>query len=399
MRRLLFLVHRLPYPPNKGDKISSYNILRHFSKNWRILLGTFVDDPADWQYIDKLDDICEETCILPLAPSRKVTSSAGSFCLGEPLSVGYYRNRKLLDWVNAAFAEQKVDGIYVYGSSMARFVRDADIPRKVPFILNADDVDSEKWRGYAQACRWPMASLYSREANKLLQFEREMTALADKVVFISEQEARLFKEKAPESAGKVVARKQGVDCEYFDPEMGHANPYQDGEQVFVFTGAMDYRPNIDAVAWFCAEVLDSLRERHPDFVFYIVGMNPTEEVKQLERLPGVRVTGAVPDVRPYLNHALCACLPLRIARGIQNKALEALAMSLPVLASSAAMTGIDTPSNASVFIADDAVAMTEQGLRILERGRAANPAGRDFVREHFNWDTNLRSLEAMLQMN
>jgi len=396
MRRLLFLVHRIPYPPNKGDKISSFNILRHFSRTWKIALGTYVDDPEDWQYVENLKEYCDDCCILPLPRSRKLTSSVRSVLTGEPLSIGYYRNQQMLDWLNGYSQDPTVGGIYVYGSSMARFVRDAELPPETPFILGADDVDSEKFAGYAEASAWPMSLVYARESRTLLEFEREMARRSSMTVFISEHEASLFRRRAPDCADKIMARKHGVDSDYFDPARDYENPYKSGERVFVFTGAMDYRPNVDAVAWFCKEVLPFIRNQFESFRFYIVGMNPSAEVKRLGELPGVIVTGAVPDVRPYLKYAHCACLPLQIARGIQNKALEALAMSLPVLGSRAAMTGIVTPDDAAVYLADDPASMIEKGLELLAADRIDNISGRECVRANYNWDTNLRHLESVL---
>ncbi len=177
-----------------------------------------------------------------------------------------------------------------------------------------------------------MSWLYQREANKLLAYEREMAASTHVSIFVSKEEAALFKQLAPESADKTHYRTQGVDSAYFDPQLSFENPYQPGQKVLVFTGAMDYWPNVEAVKWFCQHVLDAVRKQEPNFLFCIVGMKPTDEVKKLGNLPGVRVTGGVPDVRPYLSHALAACLPLQLARGIQNKALEAMSMTLPVLA-------------------------------------------------------------------
>ena len=157
---------------------------------------------------------------------------------------------------------------------------------------------------------------------------------------------------------------------------------------------MDYWPNVEAVKWFCEYVLDAVRKQEPNFLFCIVGMKPTDEVKKLGNLPGVRVTGAVPDVRPYLSHALAACLPLQLARGIQNKALEAMSMTLPVLATQDALLGIvDFPGVLSI-VANDAETMTAAALEILARPRQTNSAGRACVLEHYNWDTNLRRMEA-----
>ncbi|MEZ5571746.1 MAG: TIGR03087 family PEP-CTERM/XrtA system glycosyltransferase [Halioglobus sp.] len=373
MKKLLYLVHRLPFPPNKGDKISSNNMLNFFSTRWRVHLGTFVDDPDDWQYVNVVRQKCEDSCIVDLPRVKRLTGSLRGLASGEALSLSYYDNAELQNWVTSSIARECPDAVLIFSGVMGRFVRD-QLPAHVPVIFDAEDVDSEKWRSYAKAKHWPMSWLYEREANKLLAYEREMAATTHVSIFVSVEEAQLFKQLAPESAHKIHHRTQGVDSAFFDPQLSFDNPYLEGQKVLVFTGAMDYWPNIEAVRWFCDNVLHRVREREPDFLFCIVGMKPTDEVRQLDRLPGVKVTGGVPDVRPYLQHAIAACLPLQLARGIQNKALEAMSMMLPVLATEDALLGIvDYPGVISI-VANDADTMTAAALELLAQPRQSNSA-------------------------
>ena len=395
MKKLLYLVHRLPFPPNKGDKISSNNMLNYFSGRWRVHLGTFVDDPEDWQYVNVVKEKCEDSCIVDLPRHRRVTGSLAGLLTGQALSLSYYGNAELQAWVRASIERECPDAVLIFSGVMGRFVKGL-LPAHVPVVFDAEDVDSEKWRSYAQAKQWPLSWLYQREADKLLVYEREMAASTHVSIFVSPQEAALFKQLAPESAEKVHYRTQGVDSTYFDPALSYENPYQPGQKVLVFTGAMDYWPNVEAVKWFCEHALRAVRESEPDFLFCIVGMKPSDEVLQLGKLDGVRVTGGVPDVRPYLHHALAACLPLQIARGIQNKALEAMSMTLPVLATQDALLGIvDYPEVLSIA-ANDPAAMIAAALELLAAPRQINTAGRACVLEHYNWDTNLRRMEGFL---
>jgi sugar transferase (PEP-CTERM/EpsH1 system associated) len=223
-----------------------------------------------------------------------------------------------------------------------------------------------------------------------------MASNTDVSIFVSAEEADLFKKLAPESADNAQFRTQGVDAAYFDPGGTYDNPYSEGARTLVFTGAMDYWPNVEAVTWFCEHVLPGVRERVPDFVFCIVGMKPTAEVQQLGSLEGVVVTGGVPDVRPYLAHAQAACLPLQLARGIQNKALEAMAMELPVLATTDALVGILNYPGVMAVVADDPASMINCAVEFLEQPRQYNTAGRACVLEHYNWDTNLKRMESFL---
>jgi polysaccharide biosynthesis protein PslH len=395
MKKLLYLVHRLPFPPNKGDKISSNNMLNYFCARWRVHLGTFVDDPEDWQYADVVRNKCEDSCIVDLPKSKRLTGSLRGLVTGQALSLSYYGNNELQEWVRACIARECPDAVLIFSGVMGRFVKGL-LPAHVPVVFDAEDVDSEKWRSYAKSKRWPLSLLYKREANKLLAYEREMAASTHVSIFVSREEAALFKQLAPESADKTHYRTQGVDSTYFDPQLTFENPYQPGQKVLVFAGAMDYWPNVEAVKWFCEYVLEPVREQEPDFLFCIVGMKPTEEVKKLGNLEGVQVTGAVPDVRPYLSHALAACLPLQLARGIQNKALEAMSMRVPVLATQDALLGIVDFPGVLAIVANDPKTMKAAALEILARPRQTNSAGRACVLEHYNWDTNLRRMEGFL---
>ena len=395
MKKLLYLVHRLPFPPNKGDKISSNNMLNYFSGHWRVHLGTFIDDPEDWQYADTVREKCEDSCIVDLPRRKRMTGSILGLLTGEALSLSYYGSKKLQAWVRSSIERECPDAVLVFSGVMGRFVKGL-LPDHVPVVFDAEDVDSEKWRSYAQSQRWPLSRLYIREADKLLAYEREMAASTHVSIFVSAEEAALFKQLAPESADKTHSRTQGVDSVYFDPQLTFENPYESGQKVLVFTGAMDYWPNVEAVKWFCDHVLEPVREREPDFLFCIVGMKPTDEVQLLGKLAGVRVTGGVPDVRPYLSHALAACLPLQLARGIQNKALEAMSMTLPVLATPDALLGIVDYPGVLSFVANDAQQMVAAAVDILGSPRQINSAGRECVREHYNWDTNLKRMEDFL---
>jgi sugar transferase (PEP-CTERM/EpsH1 system associated) len=396
MKKLLYLVHRLPYPPNKGDKISSNNMLNYFSARWRVHLGTFIDDPEDWQYADIVREKCEDSCIVDLPARRRITGSLRGMLTGEALSLGYYRSARLQSWVRATIERECPDAVLVFSGVMGRFVR-GELPEGVPVVFDAEDVDSEKWRSYAESRGGPVSWLYRREADKLLAYEREMARATDVSIFVSAEEAELFKRLAPESADKADFRTQGVDSDFFDPTLHFDNPYEAGRKVLVFAGAMDYWPNVEAVKWFCEHVLEAIRDREPDMLFCIVGMKPTDEVRQLGKLAGVRVTGGVPDVRPYLAHAHAACLPLQLARGIQNKALEAMAMCLPVLATSDALVGIIDYPGVLSRVADEPQEMARAALDILSKPRQRNEAGRECVLQHYNWDANLRRMEIFLE--
>ncbi|XSG86387.1 MAG: TIGR03087 family PEP-CTERM/XrtA system glycosyltransferase [Methylohalobius sp. ZOD2] len=338
MANLLYLTHRIPYPPNKGDKIRSFHWLKHFASRHQVYLGTFVDDPQDWRHAEAVKKYSRDALILNLPRRWATLKSLTGLLRDRPLTLPYYANARMAHWVRELADAGKIDAAFVFSSAMAQFV---DPRWELPKIIDYVDVDSDKWRQYAASkpvwSRW----IYRREGEKLLAYDRQMAKSFDLNLFVSPAESKLFKRLAPEAADKVDYVENGVDLEYFQGGREFSSPYHPGEQVFVFTGAMDYWANIDAVRWFADRVFPKLLQYHVEARFYIVGARPAEAVKALGRREGVVVTGAVEDIRPYLAHARLAVAPLRIARGIQNKVLEALAMGKSVLATSMAMDGLD----------------------------------------------------------
>jgi len=395
-KKLLFLVHRLPYPPNKGDKIASFNLLRFLAKRYEVFLGTFIDDPDDRQYRDKVGEYCTELCAPEIDPAIARFASLRGLLTGEALSLPYLRNRVLDDWTNRVLRKHQPERIVVFSGPMAQYVT-RRIPEGAITLFDMVDVDSEKWRSYGERKAWPMSWLYRREADKLLAFERRMASEFDSTVFVSREEAELFRKLAPESAAKTTYRIQGVDSDFFDPTTEYDNPYPSGARALVFTGMMDYWPNVDAVTWFADHAFAKIRERIPDALFCIVGMRPTPLVSKLAERPGIVVTGSVPDVRPYLAHAHAAVLPLRIARGIQNKVLEAMSMQRPLIATPGAMTGIQPFPGFDPNISDDADALADAAVGLLAQDRKTDAAARECVMQRYNWDANLQRVARLLE--
>jgi sugar transferase (PEP-CTERM/EpsH1 system associated) len=397
MKELLFLVHRIPYPPSKGDKIRSYHILKHLSRSYRIHLGAFVDDPDDWRYQPKLEAMCASVCLLPLRPLQaKLRSLTGLFG-NSALSLPYFREQKMQRWVDSVMKRDDVRRIFVYSSTMAQYVMGNEFS-SLQRIVDIVDVDSDKWRQYAQRKPWPLSWLYRREGERLLGFEGYVARTFDASVFVSAAEADLFKQLAPEAADRVYVMHNGVDFTYFSPDRDYENPYHGQSDVLVFTGAMDYWANVDAVRWFALEVFPQVRQSIPSAQFVIVGARPTRDVLQLASFPGVSVTGAVADVRPYLAHASAAVAPLRIARGVQNKVLEALAMAIPVLATPAAVEGIESNNPSGLQVCDGEHQFAERATRLLQRD-SSQPMreSRQWVCQRYDWDINLGRMTELFE--
>lgn len=394
---LLFLCHRIPYPPNKGDKIRSYHLLLHLSERYRVFLGTFIDDPNDWQYVSKVEKLCEQVLFLRLNPLKAKIWSLKGLVTKQALSLPYYESRRMSRWVKNVVSDHGIDRVMVYSSAMAQFARKSELDLKTR-VIDFVDIDSDKWRQYAEKRSWPMNWVYRRESDLLLEFEEELTNEYDTSLFVSSTEAAHFKQLVPQLADKVSYYNNGVDSDYFSPEPSLDNPYPGEANVWVFTGAMDYWANVDAVSWFAEQVWPKIAELAEVNRLYIVGSNPTEQVMSLSNQQNIIVTGRVEDIRPYVQYAKIVVAPMRIARGIQNKVLEGMAMEKPVLVSSLGLEGISAQDKAEVLIADDPEEYLNYSQDLIqglysEIGENA----RSRVMTDFNWAESLPIVSACLE--
>ena len=396
MEPLLFLAHRLPYPPNKGDKVRSFHFLKHLAGRYRIFLGTFIDDPSDWQHVEALRPLCADVHVEAIVPWAKRLRSVTAFLGGEALSLAYFRSRKLGRWVAETARRERLARAFAYSSPMAQYM--LGLPG-VRCFVDFVDMDSAKWSDYARRRKWPAAALYEREARRLLAYEREVAARAEASIFVTEEEVRRFRSETSERADRVVAIRNGVDSEYFSPLHDLESPFAPGERPVVFTGAMDYWPNVDAVTWFAREVLPTARRRDPSIRFYIVGMNPEPAVRALASADAVRVTGRVDDVRPYLQHARVVVAPLRVARGIQNKVLEAMAMAKPVVVTAAAADALTAKRGVELEVATDARGFAAKVLALMDAEQASAMGRRARLRvlDDYDWQSSLKHLDELLQ--
>ena len=392
MANILYLVHRLPYPPNKGDKVRSYHLLQHLLKQHHVYLGTFIDDPEDEQHIETLRVLCTDIHVAKLNPRYAKIRSLNGLLTGEPLTLSYYRDSSMQDWVERTCKRKHIDSVVVFSSAMAQYIE--AIPR-LQTIIDFVDVDSAKWTQYAPQHRWPMSWLYWREGSLLLKYERRMAALAARSFFVTDNEVALFCSLAPECTVRVATMCNGVNSDYFAPDAERPSPYSIDELPIVFTGAMDYWPNIDAATWFCTDVLPGLLQRWPTARFYIVGRSPTPEVEALAS-DKVIVTGTVPDVRPYLQYAAVVVAPLRVARGIQNKILEAMAMERPVIASSECAAAVDAVSGQELLTATSPEEFIDATSRLLESPDTCiqiGEAARQRVVDRYSWEAHMSTID------
>lgn len=393
MMRVLLLVHRIPFPPDKGDKIRSYHLLRHLARRHTVFLGAFVDDVQDWQYAEQLKQWCAEICLRPLRKPFALMRSATALVTGLPLSIPYYHDSGMRAWVANMQRHNPVDRVVVFSSTMAQYLGPRP-PVDTRWIADLVDVDSDKWSQYAQKRSGLRRWVYAREAILLASYERDIIERFDRTFLVSKAEAELLRSRYPELTERIDWYNNGVDTDYFDPDRMPANSQGQCSPTIVFTGAMDYWANVDAVVWFARNVLPRVRDSQPDARFLIVGSRPTKEVKALEIDPAVTVTGRVQDVRPYLGQASVAVAPMRIARGIQNKVLEAMAMRLSVVCTSSAASGLDLKPGVDIAVADDPLEFARAVLARLHGNRSV--VNREFVLRDYSWSAQFDRLDLAL---
>ncbi|HEU4418807.1 MAG TPA: glycosyltransferase, partial [Planctomycetota bacterium] len=307
----------------------------------------------------------------------------------------FFRDAALHAAVRRWSSPQPPDLVYVYSSSMAQYVLDTAAGTK---LMQFADLDSDKWRQYAARRRGlgrcgPARWIYAREADKLLAFEDRVARTFTRSLVVSEVERELFRQRIPGVEPGVLAN--GVDVAHFT-SAGDQNRHA---HTAVFTGVMDYEPNVDGVLWFVERCWPTLRQRFPDARLLVVGSNPVPKVQALARAGGVEVTGRVPSTPPWFDRAAVAIAPLRLARGVQNKVLEAMSMALPVVSSPAAARGLGAVPPDHIVIADDApatIAAVGQLFADPKRARTIGTSAAAWIREHWRWERMYERLDAML---
>ena len=395
MREILFLAHRIPWPPDRGDKIRSFHILNKLKTMAPVHVGAFADDVRDMGFAEA-ERAGLASLHAELRDKPQWLAGIEALARDKPISLTSFGSRSMQDWVDERLSSGAISHIFVFSGQMAQYVP-ADFAGRL--IMDFVDVDSAKFESYAgegsQFMRW----INAREGKKLAAFEAEIASRADASLFVSEAEAAMFRGRS--GAKNVVGVGNGIDTMFYDPSAAFKKLHPIfPDPLIVFTGQMDYRPNIEAVTDFAQNALPAIRATHPDTTFAIVGRNPTEAVSTLSALPGVQVTGAVDDVRTWLAGADVVVAPLRIARGIQNKVLEAMAMATPVVVSKAAAEGIDAQDKKHFRVAKsvvDEAKIVNELLSDVDARLTLGAAARAHVMAHYGWDGQLAALDRIMQ--
>jgi sugar transferase (PEP-CTERM/EpsH1 system associated) len=391
--RILFLAHRLPYPPNKGDKIRSFREIEALSRRHEVDLFCFYDQAEDKEHVDAMRQYCHSVYAEKLSWGRSRAQALAALAMGRPFSTAFFQSPSMDRRVRESLASRGHDLIFVFSSSMAPYAEHASIPR----LLDMVDVDSDKWTQYGDRTPPPASWVWRAEGRRLAEHEKRWVLDFSLTLLCTPAEADVLRQAAP--GGRIEAFENRMNTGEFDParveipaEIAALQPY------IIFTGSMDYFPNVDAATFFCRKVFPAVRAALPQVRFVIAGRNPVRAVRQLSSDPGVVVTGSVPDIRPYLRGAAVAVAPLRVARGVQNKILEAMAMGLPVAASSKVAKALPSSLCSEMQVEDDPRRLASFLIDRIQHGPVPPLEGpRRAVLEHFgacSWDEQLEGILA-----
>jgi sugar transferase (PEP-CTERM/EpsH1 system associated) len=389
---ILYVAHRVPFPPDKGDRIRTYQILRWLASRATVHLACLADEAVDAATSDALGRLAERVAIVPIGARSRWTGALGSLLCGRTATEGAFASRSLSALLEAWGREKQFAVTIASASSMAPYLRLPSL-RATPAVIDLMDVDSQKWFDYAASSGWPRSWLYLLEGTRLRRMEQELCTWSAGLVLSSTAEETLFRETVGD--GPVQAINNGVDLDYFHALDASCEPH------CVFVGALDYRPNVDAACWFCREVWPSIMRHRPDATVALVGRRPAAAVQELASIPGVEVVGQVPDVRPAMSRASVVVAPLRIARGVQNKVLEGLATAKAVVASPAALCGVKARPGEHLLAATTSAEWVAAILRLFdspELRTTLGSAGRNYVEANHRWERCLEPLGPLLSL-
>ena len=387
--RMFFICQRVPFPPDRGDKITTFNEIRHLSTKHEVHVFCLADGRPDLDNIPGLRRYAQSVTAVPLLGSKSKLRALKAMFTGEPLSVSAFNEAELHEAIRRQFTELRPDLIMVYSCNVAQY---AEHFPQVPRIMQFAELDSSRWGQFARRSRLPLRWVYAVEQQRFFAYERQIARTFSHALVCTAAEQRDFERLIPGVPVSLVGN--GVDLDYFRSKGIAKRPGS-----IVFTGVMDYFPNVDAVVWFCDKVLPIVQQQVPEAALTICGSRPTAAVRRLAKRRGVTVTGRVPDTRPYLDGAEVFVAPMRMARGIQNKLLEALAMGLPCVASEAAAAGTVVPGGLGILATGDPDEFALHVVRLLRDGAfRATMAGRARAAAELNyrWDVQLACLDRVI---
>ncbi|MAE64682.1 MAG: hypothetical protein CMJ18_10490 [Phycisphaeraceae bacterium] len=390
------LAHRLPYPPDRGDRIRSYHLLRQLCSHFNLGIACTSDEPVWLQHHQLLSTMAERVAIQPITSRWSQFKGVTALLTGRAITPAYHYRVSLAQQIQQWHEQAPFDAILTFCSGMIEYARQLlarDTQRKIRHVFDLVDVDSLKWRQYARDSNLLLRWVYAAEARRLRRIESGETDRYDAIVVTTPREVERYREHVTADA-PITAIANGVDLEYFHPQ-----PDCD-EKTIAFVGVLNYKPNVDGIARFAEEVMPRLLEQMPDAQLSIIGRHPVPRVLDLDDLPGVKVVGSVPDVRQYVATAGVIIAPLYIAPGLQNKVLEAMASERLVVCSPGAASGIDAVDGEHLLVADRPEQWVAQLERALTDGawrRDIAAAARRRVEQCYDWPSALRPMIQLLQ--
>jgi sugar transferase (PEP-CTERM/EpsH1 system associated) len=388
--RVLYLTHRVPFPPDKGDRIRTYHLLRQMAKRGRVWLGCLADEPVSPETLAALNSLCERVAVVPVGRRSRWARALWSLARGGSLSEGLFASNELTRVLRAWAAEAGFGAVVASSSALVPYLRDRSLAG-VPSVVDLIDVDSQKWLDFAAASQPPKKWLYKLEAARVRKLEKSLAGWVKAASVVSRAEADVYDSFTQVGAATVATN--GVDQEYFAPsEPGGSSPRT---PALAFVGALDYLPNEDAAVWFAREMWPAIRAKFPTAEFRIIGRSPTPAVRALATIPGVNLVGQVADVRPFVASAAVVVVPLRLARGVQNKVLEAMSMAKAIVAAPASLAALQTVNGVHLLSASTPPEWVEAVCELLAnplKCRHLGVAARQYVEEHHHWERCLQPL-------
>jgi sugar transferase (PEP-CTERM/EpsH1 system associated) len=391
--QILYLAHRVPYPPDKGERIRAFHELKYLGVRHDVDLCCFADSHEDAAYKAQCQDFCRSVYVEVLSRPRRLLQAATSLLLLKPMSSGYFYSRSFASEVLKKLGERRYDIVFVYCSSMGQFVPE---PAPAPLVVDFVDADSAKWKQYAANSSAPRSWLYAWEGRRVAEFERTLAQRSSLALAVTTHDAEELG-GGRQRSHRVRVLPNGVEVPVLrqnsaDNEIAKLTPF------VVFVGTMNYKPNTDAVSYFAREIFPLLRGRRPQLNFVIVGRDPAPQIRKLGKIPGITITGTVPDVYAYLRHAEASVAPFRISQGFHNKIVESLAAGTPVVTSTRAAAGIGLRKHHGLLTADDPKEFAQTVEFVLGHPELRRDLRRSLerVREGLSWDTHLNGLDAWL---
>jgi polysaccharide biosynthesis protein PslH len=388
--KVMFVCHRVPFPPKRGGKIRPFNIIRHLQdQGHQVTVASLARSQAEVDEADGLSQHCSKRLVEIVDDKLAWPRMVAWLPTTKPSSFGYFHSPRLKARIDEELATGTYDLVFVHCSSVAPYVADAKAPLK---IIDFGDMDSQKWREYSQHRAFPLSAGYWLEAVKLERTERLLAGKFDLATCTTRAEMESLQGLGVH--GQTDWFPNGVDAGFFQPS---GTQYE--ADLVTFIGRMDYYPNQQAVTRFCADVFPALQLRRPGTRFEIVGADPSPAIRELGKLPGVTVTGSVPDVRPYVTRAALTIAPLEIARGTQNKILESMAMGVPVVCSRQACGGVDAVPGEHLLVHDTREQLIEAILQVMgssELRERLAAAGRARVLSNHSWPSSMQRLDALI---